>query len=287
MTAALVLGYVVLQALVSAFLPVAPFHGLYTWRLRSVVESSPIRPRVTYHLSSLGFRGPEWGPGEPGVTRVALIGDSYVFGSGVEAGDTLDRALAAALPEIAPGRRFEVLNLGMPGNNIAAHARLYAIAAEHLDVGAVVIGLTLPNDLSRIEPTEQVRALVRPSLTGLSMYLFGPSWVTLVSDLASLETSVNDAGLAWLDEHLAEIARIHERYPRTSVFLFPFRTPDPRISAVLGRHPDVPLIPTTPAQDDDRHYLPGDGHPNAEGNRLFARIIGRALVEAGGPASGE
>src|SRR6185312_6778754 len=136
--ATLVLGYVVLQALVSLFLPVASFHGFYTWRLRSTEERSPTRPRVTYHRGSLGFREPEWGPRQPGVTRVALIGDSYVFGSGVDAGDTLDRALAATLQEIAPDRRFEVLNLGVPGDNIAGHTRLYAIAAEHLDAGAVV-----------------------------------------------------------------------------------------------------------------------------------------------------
>jgi hypothetical protein len=271
-----VVGGVVLQSLVLLFLPVAPFHGFYTWRVRSSEERSPTRPHVTYRYNSLGFRGPEWTM-SPGVTRIALIGDSYVFGSGVEAEDTLDRRLAARLEQTAPDRPYEVLNLGIPGDNIASHVRLYAIAAEYLDVASAVIALTLPNDLSRLEPPEQIGAVMRPSATGLAMYLFGPAWVTVASDALSLESLVNDAGLAWLDVHLAEIERIQERFPRTRLSLFCFQTPDPRISEVFSRHPTVRLIASDPEQDDARNYIPGDGHPNAEGNRLFSRIIARGL----------
>jgi hypothetical protein len=125
MATVLIAGFLVLQLLVGLFLPVASFHGLYTWRLRSLREPSTTRPHVLYTYNSSGFRGPEWsGTREPDTTRIALIGDSFVFGSGVEAGDTLDRALAGRLSEVSPARRFEVLNLGVPGNNIASHVKL-------------------------------------------------------------------------------------------------------------------------------------------------------------------
>lgn len=277
-TSTLILGFAVLQAGVIAFFPVAPFHGVYTWRVRALTETAASRPRVTYRFNSEGFRGPEWGPREAGVTRIALVGDSYVFGSGIEAEDTLDRELARVLRQRAPARRFEVLNLGVPGNNLAAHVRLVAIAAEHLDADAVVLCLTLPNDLSRIEPSEELRAWMRPSPTGVATYLFGPSWVRLVSDMASLETEVDEASLARLDQQLGTIAQVHAAQPETSVLLFAFHTPDPRVRAVVDRHLEVPFLPTDPAQDEERNYIAVDGHPNAEGNRLFARLLGEALL---------
>jgi hypothetical protein len=280
MATVVIAGFLVLQSLVSLFLPVASFHGLYTWRLRSLREPSTTRPRVLYSYNSSGFRGPEWSSTrEPGTTRVALIGDSFVFGSGVEAGDTLDRALAGRLFEISPSRRFEVLNLGLAGNNIASHVKLYEVAQQHLEVDAAVICLHLPNDLSRTEPAEEIRALVRPSAHGLATYLFGFSWVRLVSDLLWLDRDVTADGAAYLDQQLEEVSRFRADHPQTHVLLFAFDALDPRLLAALGRHPDLPLIPAAPAQQDERYFIRGDGHPNAEGNLLFARALAAAVSE--------
>jgi lysophospholipase L1-like esterase len=276
-------GYVVLQGAAMALLPIESFHGLYTWRLRTLREPSSTRPRVTYHFNSYGFRGPEWTTTrQPGTARIALIGDSFVFGSGVEADDTLDRALARTLEETSPATRFEVLNLGMAGNNIASHVKLFEIAEEHLDVTHVVICLTLPNDLSRTEPPDESRALVRPSPTAFATYLLGPAWVRLITDATLLDQDVNAAGVDWLDRQLAEVDRFRAAHGRPPLLLFAFHRPDPRVLAVLARHPDLPLVPLSPSQEDERYFIPGDGHPNASGNRLFARLIAAALIEAEG-----
>ena len=62
--------------------------------------------------NALGFRGPEWTPAEgtrPVAGRVMLLGDSQVFGYGVNASDAMAERLQGAL-----GAGYEVLNAGVP-----------------------------------------------------------------------------------------------------------------------------------------------------------------------------
>jgi len=60
--------------------------------------------------NTLGFRDVEHAGKAAGVTRVAVLGDSFVFGSGVRQDETLTHQLATRL-----GPSFEVVNLGVPG----------------------------------------------------------------------------------------------------------------------------------------------------------------------------
>jgi hypothetical protein len=60
--------------------------------------------------NALGFRDVPHGKKATGVTRVAVLGDSFVFGSGVKQDEPLTRRLAALL-----GPSFEVVNLGVAG----------------------------------------------------------------------------------------------------------------------------------------------------------------------------
>jgi lysophospholipase L1-like esterase len=56
---------------------------------------------------------------EPGTVRIAIIGDSFTFGWGVEERESFVTMLEARLERQYPGRRFEVLNFGVPGYNTA------------------------------------------------------------------------------------------------------------------------------------------------------------------------
>ncbi len=60
--------------------------------------------------NALGFRDVDHGNKVPGVTRVVVLGDSFVFGSGVRQDEPVTRPLADLL-----GPSFEVINLGVPG----------------------------------------------------------------------------------------------------------------------------------------------------------------------------
>lgn len=66
-------------------------------------------PHVT--LNSLGYREHEIGPKDPGRFRIAVIGDSYTFGQGLEPSERFTGVLESLL-----GPRYEVLNLGVPGH---------------------------------------------------------------------------------------------------------------------------------------------------------------------------
>ncbi len=79
-------------------------------------HAESITKQVRYRCStnSLGFRGQELEPErQDGVARVAFVGDSIVFGHGVDDADTLTAQLGVLLAEHG---RFELVNAGVPAN---------------------------------------------------------------------------------------------------------------------------------------------------------------------------
>jgi hypothetical protein len=66
-------------------------------------------------INDLGMRDGVVGPKAPGTKRVLVIGDSFVFGVGVELGDSLPKALERHLRQDEPGMQVEVFNAGVPG----------------------------------------------------------------------------------------------------------------------------------------------------------------------------
>lgn len=71
---------------------------------------------VRLHANSLGFRSAELPRAKPqGTYRIVFLGDSTTFGWGVEAEERFSERLAARLNARGDGRRYEVINLGIPG----------------------------------------------------------------------------------------------------------------------------------------------------------------------------
>lgn len=72
--------------------------------------------------NSAGFRDYEY-PEEkaPGTFRVLGVGDSFTYGGGIDFDDAWPKRLERYLAQYraAPGRRFQVLNLGTPGTGTA------------------------------------------------------------------------------------------------------------------------------------------------------------------------
>ncbi len=66
---------------------------------------------VLAHINSLGLRGPEWSPSKPrGVRRIMALGDSSVFGFGVE-----DQQVFTAVLDDMLGDGVQAINAAVPG----------------------------------------------------------------------------------------------------------------------------------------------------------------------------
>jgi len=98
-------------------------------------------PATTVRISSQGLRSDvEYAIPKPaGVTRIIGLGDSFVFGSGVEAAQTFLSRWQAALSAV------EVLNLGVPGYT-STHA-VELLAKRGLQFQPVQDGLKGPLQL--------------------------------------------------------------------------------------------------------------------------------------------
>jgi len=90
-------------------------------------------------ISTRGLRDREFQVPKPaGVTRILLLGDSVVYGVGVERDETLSRLVERRLGEIAHGTQFEVLNAGVHGWSPWNQLRFYEAEAHSFDVDVVV-----------------------------------------------------------------------------------------------------------------------------------------------------
>ena len=66
--------------------------------------------------NDLGFRDREIPPKRPDRYRIVVVGDSFTWGQGIEAGQRFSNLIEDAL-----GHGYEVLNFGRPGNDMPEH----------------------------------------------------------------------------------------------------------------------------------------------------------------------
>jgi hypothetical protein len=102
--------------------------------------------RIT--TNALGLRGPAVPDGPtPGLRRVVALGDSFTFGAAVEAEEAWPAQLEARLDQDRSIRRWQVVNAGMPGHGTGQALLLYEMLEDRVRPDAVVLGLTVVNDL--------------------------------------------------------------------------------------------------------------------------------------------
>ncbi|HYD49227.1 MAG TPA: SGNH/GDSL hydrolase family protein [Terriglobales bacterium] len=255
------------------FDPLHQFGSISTYEPGSSwTDNYPQRPAISYRNNSLGFRWPEITEAKPaGVLRLTLIGDSYVYGVGVRRRGTLSAQLTNELARRWPRQSFEVLNLGLPGNNLASHVELAGIAAVRLEPDVMILALTLPNDLSRWDEQDARRDARRPSLLSLGQFLLGNGAHSLLVS-ARLEESVTPAGIELFSRQLTRLEHLRPA-PLVAAFAF-FHWP-PAIRQRL-EHSSLLVVPDRTTSPAD--FIPGDGHPTADGNARSAAAIAEALA---------
>lgn len=131
-----------------------------SFRLGGLVQPSyhgelvfELKPRLdgyfkggTLRTNSWGFRGPELElEKRPGTRRIVGLGDSFMFGWGVNQDETYLVLLEEAL-NARGGPRFEVLNLAVPGYNTTMEVEAFATKGVAFEPDLVLIHFFL-NDV--------------------------------------------------------------------------------------------------------------------------------------------
>jgi lysophospholipase L1-like esterase len=95
--------------------------------------------KVVYEYNSAGFRDREHSKQKlPGVTRVAILGDSVTEGAGVEADEIFSSRLQQLL-----GPQHEVINLGMSGLNTPQEAHVLEVEGLDYDPDVIIVSFVL------------------------------------------------------------------------------------------------------------------------------------------------
>ena len=124
-------------------------------QLRDIINPDPqeniiydLRPnvnttfqKVSVKTNSYGMRGPEISVRKPPNTyRIALLGDSFAFGWGVEENETFAHRLEENLNRIAKGKiKFEVLNFGVPGYSTFQEVEKFKVRGSCFKPDAVIV----------------------------------------------------------------------------------------------------------------------------------------------------
>ncbi|MEO7331240.1 MAG: SGNH/GDSL hydrolase family protein [Minicystis sp.] len=260
--------------------PYHDFHGVWTQGpSQSWTDNRPTLPHITYRHDRHGFRGADFDEEKsPGKLRIALVGDSFIYGLGVEEDQTLKARLDTLLARRGMADKVEVLNLGVPGANLATHVKMYAIAHETLGADVIVMGVFEDNDLSEWDVQDEINDLPRPSPFSLACFLLGERPAIVLAD--QLSRVFGDAStLAAFERIEQRLAAIRARDGAPPLIVLDYFTRRASIRDRFTSRPNVTFIATaTGGIPAPEHHIPDDGHPSVRGNEVFAELVMERLL---------
>ena len=105
-------------------------------------------PPVIHDTNCFGYRGRAYPQNRrPGTFRIAVLGDSFVYGMGVNRECAMPVFIEQYLSQASGSRDIEVLNFGIPGINLAESVEQYKFFARKWHPDLVLL-LLMENDLS-------------------------------------------------------------------------------------------------------------------------------------------
>ena len=268
-------------------------------------ELVPSARRGATRINAWGFRGAEVDERPAaGVMRVAVVGDSETFGAALPEESTLPGCLGPALTALDPTRRYEVLNLGVPGYNTAQELQVIRTKVPRLHPHVVVLYYVL-ND-AELTPRAVLlhRGPLRSSHLGLLTSYVRKAWpsdpgaLRAEMDIASYYRHLHDGERFDIQRRLiGEIADVLQDHGIRFVLAiapeiydipgfnkrYPYHAIHEKLAALAapGRLEVVdPLDRLAAARKRPRQFWVSDWdpHKNEEANRLIAASIAEALV---------
>lgn len=126
----------------------------------------------TIRLNSLGFREKEIEPKNGSTYRIAVIGDSYTFGQGIEEKDRFTNLLEAELN--GKGNGYEVLNFGKPGAETVDEIKILRKVIDHVDPDFVLLQWHI-NDFEGHDKSRRPKSNPLLPFNKLNKFLLGSS----------------------------------------------------------------------------------------------------------------
>lgn len=250
----------------------------------------------------------------PGTYRIAGIGDSNMFGWGVAEGEPYLQILERRLGEMAgDGRRFEVLNFGVPGYNTAIEVASFERKALAYDPDLVVIHF-IGNDFGLpyfMQPPQERRAAAGSYLAQLLKTRFGSMEDEVDPDLLGHDRSRLDPEYRRQVRSQYQYMLGPEGYRRAMARLGALARSRgiPVIVLALGGSGERGSLATEAAKangfdflnaaprfyaylvehgmgDDKKDWkrtfrIPNDGHPNRLAHQLYAEVLLEELKRRG------
>lgn len=258
---------------------------------------------VPVRINALGLRDRELGKKAPDEYRILAMGDSVPFGIGVRMEDAFPGQMERLLAERHPGRRYRVVNLGVPSYNTEQERIQLETLGLSLEPDAVAL-LFSPNDIEpKLWVFEKRRRwyvdAVQRSYAGSLLYLlFRESRQRLAGFLlppAQAGSPVPDGGGVALGEYRPDSPRwraidrsltainalLKARHIPFVLFTnqeFPFIV---RLLEDVARREGFALVDLKRRDDprwagqDERlfHNSPTDAHPSPLGHRALAMLM--------------
>ncbi|MES2642658.1 MAG: GDSL-type esterase/lipase family protein [Myxococcota bacterium] len=288
-------------------------HPSRLWYTAPGVKSTP--NDGTAHINRLGLRGDL--PADPkpaGVPRVLVVGDSSLFGHGVEDDETFPAQLGSSLAGL--GHPAEVVNGGTPGYSTEQTRLFLDEMGWDLRPDLLVIGnLWSDNNFDSFQDADLLRtqkAFANP-LASSALYRMVASWADVLRggrgarivswtagdqlptevgrrvplaryaenlDAMVREARARDIGVAFLA--LTNIDRIKDGTKDWS--WEPYFAVQREVAAWHGLPIfDAQLVFVGASRDDPTDLFVDSMHPSALGHRLLGQFAARRLVAAGWP----
>jgi lysophospholipase L1-like esterase len=252
----------------------------------------------------MGFREKQY-PVErrPGVRRIAVIGDSYTFGYGVDFAEIFSKRLEEKLN--GSGQPYEVINFGVPGYNTTLELATLRESAAQFKPDLVIVGYVL-NDTEiqnrrkdtagskggtsiinaahlALKDISMLYYFLAPKLGALAGALFNARYA--VGGTKEIIRSFEDDAPGWIESRnallgIAEEARAIGAPTLVVVFpmmvdSYPLAAAHNRITAFCREHgiAVLDLMSTLEGRKVSEMIVVLDGHPNGRMHRIFADRI--------------